>query len=224
MCGIVAYKGHKNCHSILLNGLKRLEYRGYDSAGIACLNIDGKLSITKRKGKVKELEAALNVKNFDSIGIAHTRWATHGKPNQINAHPHLDQSKKIALVHNGIIENYDPIKKFLISKKVKFKSETDTEVLVQLIGYFYNKGKMNFEEAVRAALQRVDGAYGIVILNTDYPDMMIAARKGSPLVLGIKEEEFFIASDILINTVKFNFNFLFPSLYPSLSIYLYSLT
>ena len=196
MCGIVAYKGHKNCHSILLNGLKRLEYRGYDSAGIACLNIDGKLSITKRKGKVKELEAALNVKNFDSIGIAHTRWATHGKPNQINAHPHLDQSKKIALVHNGIIENYDPIKKFLISKKVKFKSETDTEVLVQLIGYFYNKGKMNFEEAVRAALQRVDGAYGIVILNTDYPDMMIAARKGSPLVLGIKEEEFFIASDI----------------------------
>ena len=196
MCGIVAYKGHKNCHPILLNGLKRLEYRGYDSAGIACINSDGKLSIIKRKGKVKELEAALNVKNFDSIGIAHTRWATHGKPNQINAHPHLDQSKKIALVHNGIIENYDPIKKFLISKKVKFKSETDTEVLVQLIGYFYNKGKMNFEEAVRAALQRVDGAYGIVILNTDYPDMMIAARKGSPLVLGIKEEEFFIASDI----------------------------
>ena len=196
MCGIVAYKGHKNCHSILLNGLKRLEYRGYDSAGIACLNSDGKLSITKRKGKVKELEAALDVKNFDSLGIAHTRWATHGKPNQINAHPHSDQSKKIALVHNGIIENYDPIKKFLISKKVKFKSETDTEVLVQLIGYFYNKGKMNFEEAVRAALQRVDGAYAIVILNTDYPDMMIAARKGSPLVLGIKEEEFFIASDI----------------------------
>jgi glucosamine--fructose-6-phosphate aminotransferase (isomerizing) len=179
-----------------LNGLKRLEYRGYDSAGIACLNSNGKLSITKRKGKVKELEAALNIKNYDTIGIAHTRWATHGKPNQINAHPHSDQSEKIALVHNGIIENYDPIKKFLLSKRVKFKSETDTEVLVQLIGYFYNKGKMNFEEAVRAALQRVDGAYGIVILNTDYPDMMIAARKGSPLVLGIKEEEFFIASDI----------------------------
>jgi glucosamine--fructose-6-phosphate aminotransferase (isomerizing) len=196
MCGIVAYKGNKNCHPILLNGLKRLEYRGYDSAGIACLNSNGKLSITKRKGKVKELEAALNIKNYDTIGIAHTRWATHGKPNQINAHPHSDQSEKIALVHNGIIENYDPIKKFLLSKRVKFKSETDTEVLVQLIGYFYNKGKMNFEEAVRAALQRVDGAYGIVILNTDYPDMMIAARKGSPLVLGIKEEEFFIASDI----------------------------
>ena len=196
MCGIVAYKGHKNCHPILLSGLKRLEYRGYDSAGIACLHSNSKLSITKRRGKVKELEAALNPKSCDGIGIAHTRWATHGKPNQINAHPHTDQSKKIVLVHNGIIENYDPIKKFLLSKRVEFKSETDTEVLVQLIGYFYNKGKMSFEEAVRAALQRVDGAYGIVILNTDYPDMMIAARKGSPLVLGIKEKEFFIASDI----------------------------
>ena len=120
MCGIVAYKGHKNCHPILLNGLKRLEYRGYDSAGIACINNNDTLSVTKRKGKVKELESALSKKD-SSIGIAHTRWATHGKPNQINAHPHLDQSKKIALVHNGIIENYEPIKKFLLSKKVKFK-------------------------------------------------------------------------------------------------------
>ena len=196
MCGIVAYKGHKNCHSILLNGLKRLEYRGYDSAGLACLRNDGQLSITKRRGKVKELEEALTDKNCDGTGIAHTRWATHGRPNQINAHPHADQSRKIVLVHNGIIENYLPIKKFLISKKIKFKSETDTEVLVQLIGYFYNQGKMDFEKAVRAALQRVDGAYGIVIMNTDYPDMMIAARKGSPLALGIKDNEFFIASDI----------------------------
>ena len=196
MCGIVAYKGHKNCHPILLNGLKRLEYRGYDSAGIACINSNDKLVVTKRKGKVSELESALSNSEIYNLGIAHTRWATHGKPNQINAHPHLDQSKKIALVHNGIIENYDPIKKFLISKKIKFKSETDTEVLVQLIGYFYNQGKMGFEESVRAALQRVDGAYGIVILNADYPDMMIAARNGSPLVLGLKEEEFFIASDI----------------------------
>ncbi|MEE2632263.1 MAG: glutamine--fructose-6-phosphate transaminase (isomerizing) [Candidatus Neomarinimicrobiota bacterium] len=196
MCGIIAYKGHKNCYPILLNGLKRLEYRGYDSAGIACLHNDNKLSITKRRGKVRELEAALTSTDCDGIGIAHTRWATHGRPNQINAHPHTDQSKKIVLVHNGIIENYIPIKKFLLSKKVKFKSDTDTEVLVQLIGYFYNKGKMNFEKAVRAALQRVDGAYGIVILNKDYPDMMIAARKGSPLVLGLKDNEFFIASDI----------------------------
>ena len=196
MCGIVAYKGHKNCHSILLNGLKRLEYRGYDSAGIACLNSNNKISITKRRGKVKELESALTDKDCNGLGIAHTRWATHGRPNQINAHPHADQSKKIVLVHNGIIENYVPIKKFLLSKKIKFKSETDTEVLVQLIGYFYNQGKMNFEESVRAALQRVDGAYGLVILNADYPDMMIAARKGSPLVLGFKENEFFVASDI----------------------------
>jgi len=196
MCGIVAYKGYKNCHPILLSGLKRLEYRGYDSAGIACLHNDGKLSVTKRKGKVKELEDVMTGKNCDGVGIAHTRWATHGRPNQVNAHPHVDQSKKIVLVHNGIIENYVPIKKFLLSKKIKFKSDTDTEVLVQLIGYFYNKGKMNFEESVRAALQRVDGAYGIVILNTDYPDMMIAARKGSPLVLGLKDKEFFIASDI----------------------------
>ena len=196
MCGIVAYKGHKNCYPILLNGLKRLEYRGYDSAGIACLHNDNKLFITKRRGKVKELEAAITSKNCDGMGIAHTRWATHGRPNQVNAHPHTDQSKKIILVHNGIIENYVPIKKFLLSKKVKFKSDTDTEVLVQLIGYFYNKGKMNFEKAVRAALQRVDGAYGLVILNKDYPDMMIAARKGSPLVLGLKDNEFFIASDI----------------------------
>ena len=196
MCGIVAYKGHKNCYPILLNGLKRLEYRGYDSAGIACLHNDNKLSVVKRRGKVRELEAALTSTDCDGIGIAHTRWATHGRPNRINAHPHTDQSKKIVLVHNGIIENYIPIKKFLLSKKVKFKSDTDTEVLVQLIGYFYNKGKMNFEKAVRAALQRVDGAYGLVILNKDYPDMMIAARKGSPLVLGLKDNEFFIASDI----------------------------
>lgn len=195
MCGIVAYKGHKNCYPILLNGLKRLEYRGYDSAGIACLD-NNKLIITKRKGQVKELKVAIGEKDFKGLGIAHTRWATHGKPNQINAHPHTDQSEKIVLVHNGIIENYDSIKKFLLSKKVKFKSETDTEVLVQLIGYFYNKGKLGFENSVRAALQRVDGAYGVVILNKDFPDSMIAARKGSPLVLGVKEKEFFIASDI----------------------------
>ena len=195
MCGIVAYKGHKNCYPILLNGLKRLEYRGYDSAGIACLD-NNKLIITKRKGQVKELKVAIGEKDFKGLGIAHTRWATHGKPNQINAHPHTDQSEKIVLVHNGIIENYDSIKKFLLSKKVKFKSETDTEVLVQLIGYFYNKGKLGFENSVRAALQRVDGAYGIVVLNKDFPDSMIAARKGSPLVLGVKEKEFFIASDI----------------------------
>ena len=199
MCGIVAYKGQKNCYPILIDGLHRLEYRGYDSAGVACLS-DGKISITKRSGKVVQLEQKLKVngkfQNCDGAGIAHTRWATHGKPNQVNAHPHKDQSGNIVLVHNGIIENYNPIKKFLKSKKVKFKSETDTEVLVQLIGYFYNRGKLNFEQSVRAALQRVDGAYGIVVLNKKEPDIMIAARKGSPLVLGVKDSEFFIGSDV----------------------------
>ena len=199
MCGIVAYKGSKNCYPILIDGLHRLEYRGYDSAGVACLS-DGKISITKRSGKVVQLEQKLKVdgkfQNCYGAGIAHTRWATHGKPNQVNAHPHKDQSGNIVLVHNGIIENYNPIKKFLKSKKVKFKSETDTEVLVQLIGYFYNQGKLNFEQSVRAALQRVDGAYGIVVLNKKEPDVMIAARKGSPLVLGVKDSEFFIGSDV----------------------------
>ena len=199
MCGIVAYKGPKNCYPILIDGLHRLEYRGYDSAGVACLT-DGKISITKRRGKVIQLEKGLKTngkfQNCDGSGIAHTRWATHGKPNQINAHPHKDQSGNIVLVHNGIIENYNPIKKFLKSKKIKFKSETDTEVLVQLIGYFFNKGKLNFEQSVRAALQRVDGAYAIVVLNKKEPDVMIAARKGSPLVLGVKDGEFFVGSDI----------------------------
>ena len=200
MCGIVAYKGAKNCYPILLDGLHRLEYRGYDSAGVASLNKDGKLDVTKRTGKVKQLEQRLKskgiIQNCNGLGIAHTRWATHGKPNQVNSHPHQDQSGNIVMVHNGIIENYDPIKKFLKSKKVKFKSETDTEVLVQLIGYFSKNGKLNFEQSVRAALQRVDGAYAIVVLNKKFPDKMIAARKGSPLVLGVKDKEFFIGSDI----------------------------
>ena len=200
MCGIVAYKGEKNCYPILLDGLHRLEYRGYDSAGVACLSKDGNLNVSKRAGKVKQLEERINskglVENCNGSGIAHTRWATHGKPNQANSHPHQDQSGDISIVHNGIIENYDPIKKYLKSKKIKFKSETDSEVLVQLIGYFFKKGKLNFEQSVRAALQRVDGAYAIVVLNKKFPDMMIAARKGSPLVLGVKDKEFFIGSDI----------------------------
>jgi len=200
MCGIVAYKGKKNCYPILINGLKKLEYRGYDSAGIACISEKGKITISKRSGKVKQLEERLHKNNIHKkcigTGIAHTRWATHGRPNQVNSHPHNDQTGDIVLVHNGIIENYDPIKKFLKSKKVKFKSETDTEVLVQLIGYFYSKGKLTFEQSVRAALQRVDGAYAIVVLNKNEPDKMIAARKGSPLVLGINDEEFFVGSDV----------------------------
>jgi len=199
MCGIVAYKGNKDCHPILLDGLKRLEYRGYDSAGTAC-NHNGKIVVTKYRGKVADLERILKSRKIYSdcsgSGMAHTRWATHGEPNRKNAHPHVDQSGKIALIHNGIIENYITLKKFLKNKKIKFNSDTDTEVLVQLIGYFYNKVGLDFEESVRASLQRVDGAYGIVVLNSDEPDMMIAARSGSPLVLGIKDHEFFLASDI----------------------------
>jgi len=199
MCGIVAYKGNQDCHPILLDGLKRLEYRGYDSAGTAC-NHNGKLVVTKRRGKVADLERILKSRKIYSdcsgSGMAHTRWATHGEPNRKNAHPHVDQSGKIALIHNGIIENYITLKKFLKNKRIKFNSDTDTEVLVQLIGYFYNKVGLDFEESVRASLQRVDGAYGIVVLNSDEPDMMIAARSGSPLVLGIKDHEFFLASDI----------------------------
>ena len=199
MCGIVAYKGNQDCHPILLDGLKRLEYRGYDSAGTAC-NHNGKLVVTKRRGKVADLERILKSRKIYSdcsgSGMAHTRWATHGEPNRKNAHPHVDQSGKIALIHNGIIENYIALKKFLKNKRIKFNSDTDTEVLVQLIGYFYNKVGLDFEESVRASLQRVDGAYGIVVLNSDEPDMMIAARSGSPLVLGIKDHEFFLASDI----------------------------
>jgi len=199
MCGIVAYKGNQDCYPILLDGLKRLEYRGYDSAGTAC-NHNGKLVVTKRRGKVADLERILKSRKIYSdcsgSGMAHTRWATHGEPNRKNAHPHVDQSGKIALIHNGIIENYITLKKFLKNKRIKFNSDTDTEVLVQLIGYFYNKVGLDFEESVRASLQRVDGAYGIVVLNSDEPDMMIAARSGSPLVLGIKDHEFFLASDI----------------------------
>jgi len=200
MCGIVAYKGKKNCYPILINGLKKLEYRGYDSAGIACISEKGKITVTKRSGKVKQLEDVIRKQGLNKqcigTGIAHTRWATHGRPNQANAHPHSDQSGSIVLVHNGIIENYDPIKKFLKSKRIRFKSDTDTEVLVQLIGFFYNKGKLSFEQSVRAALQRVDGAYGIVVLNKKEPNTMIAARKGSPLVVGINDDEYFVGSDI----------------------------
>jgi len=196
MCGIIAAASNRNVGKLLVQGLHKMEYRGYDSAGIA-LHQKDQIAHLRTLGKVKLLEEKMIAEKPKSkLGIAHTRWATHGKPNQVNAHPHKDQSGNIVLVHNGIIENYDPIKKFLRSKKVKFKSETDTEVLVQLIGYFFNKGKLNFEQSVRAALQRVDGAYGIVVLNKKEPDVMIAARRGSPLVLGIKDKEFFIGSDI----------------------------
>jgi glucosamine--fructose-6-phosphate aminotransferase (isomerizing) len=194
MCGIVAYIGPKQAYPILLKGLQRLEYRGYDSAGIALLN--GGLILFKTKGKVAELEDYLKDKNLKgTIGIAHTRWATHGEPNQTNAHPHFSQSKKLAIIHNGIIENYAALKKELTKRGYKFDSETDTEVLVNLIEDIQQNENVSLEEAVRISLNQVIGAYAIVVLSQDNPDMLIAARKGSPLVIGVGEDDYFIASD-----------------------------
>ena len=197
MCGIVSYIGKSDPVPILLKGLKRLEYRGYDSSGIAMLDEDN-LNYIKKRGKVSELQSKVNLSSIKGhCGIAHTRWATHGIPNDINAHPHLDQTGKIALVHNGIIENYESIKQTLIGRGVSFTSDTDTEVLVQLISeLYYNKDeKIGFESAVKAALQEVVGAYGIVVICSDEPNTMIAARMGSPLVLGVGEGEYLLASD-----------------------------
>jgi len=194
MCGIVGYVGHREAYPILISGLKRLEYRGYDSAGVALLN--GTLNIFKQAGKVSALEKFATGKNLKShIGIGHTRWATHGAPNDTNAHPHLSFSENISIIHNGIIENYGPLKEQLQQRGYQFRSETDTEVLVNLIEDVQKNEKLNLFEAVRVALNRVVGAYAIVLLSKDEPDQLIAARKGSPLVIGIGENEFFIASD-----------------------------
>jgi len=193
MCGIVGYIGSKSAASILLEGLKRLEYRGYDSAGLA-VAIDSQLVIEKAIGRIMNLEAKVDGR-FDgsTVGIAHTRWATHGAPTVPNAHPHLDGSGKIALVHNGIIENYASLRKYLEDLGEKFYSETDTEVLSKLIGHFYTDG--NLEQAVRSALSEVQGTYGIAVLCSDQPDKIVAARKGSPLIVGIGKNEYIIASD-----------------------------
>lgn len=194
MCGIVGYIGHREAFPILINGLKRLEYRGYDSAGVALLN--GDLNVYKIKGKVKDLEGHTEGKALSGkIGMGHTRWATHGEPNDINAHPHMSTSKNFAVIHNGIIENYSSIKKELVSRGYEFESDTDTEVLVQLIDEIYTNSAVSAEEAVRLALKRVVGAYGIVVICKDEPNQLIAARKGSPIVVGIGENEYFVASD-----------------------------
>ena len=196
MCGIFGYFGRRDTESILLKGLKRLEYRGYDSSGIAVLNA-GSINYLKKSGKVEELKSYLvNSPLEGNIGIAHTRWATHGEPNDKNSHPHLDTTGKIALVHNGIIENYQDIKKVLNDENIDCVSETDSEVLVQLISLIYHKSeKLSFQDSVRAALREVVGAYGIAVICSDFPEMMISARMGSPLVLGLGEDEYFIASD-----------------------------
>jgi glucosamine--fructose-6-phosphate aminotransferase (isomerizing) len=194
MCGIVAYIGPKQAYPILINGLKRLEYRGYDSAGIALL--DKQLSVYKTKGKVSDLEAYAAKQNLNgNIGIAHTRWATHGEPNQVNAHPHYSQSKAIALIHNGIIENYAPLRKELEARGYVFQSSTDTEVLTNLIEDIKINEEVDLFEAVRIALNQVIGAYAIVVLEDGNPDALVVARKGSPLVIGIGKDDYYIASD-----------------------------
>ena len=196
MCGIVGYIGKNKASEILISGLKRLEYRGYDSAGI-CTIENSSLITTKCKGKVSKLESKLNPSlHSGNIGIGHTRWATHGEPNQINAHPHSDSKGKFSLIHNGIIENHYAIKEFLIKEGVNFKSDTDTEVLVQFMGYLYDKKNLSFFDALRLTLKEVVGAYGIVAVCQDEPDKIIAARNGSPLVLGLGEDENFVGSDI----------------------------
>ena len=194
MCGIVGYIGYKEAYPILVSGLKRLEYRGYDSAGVSILN--GEVKTFKRKGKVSDLEEFVKGKDIKGcIGIGHTRWATHGEPNDVNAHPHTSMNGYFTLIHNGIIENYAVLKKKLEQRGYTFKSATDTEVLVNLIEYIYLKGQVSAEIAVRLALHKVVGAYGLAILCREEPDKIIAARKGSPLVIGVGKDEYFIASD-----------------------------
>ena len=196
MCGIVGYIGKRKAYPILIKGLHRLEYRGYDSAGVALINEQGQLNVYKAKGKVSELETFCESKDTGGmIGIAHTRWATHGEPNTVNAHPHYSESERLAIIHNGIIENYAVLKAGLMEQGYTFKSDTDTEVLVQLVEYTQVNQHVDLKTAVQLALQQVIGAYAIAILDKTHPDTLIAARKGSPLVVGIGEEEYFLASD-----------------------------
>ena len=194
MCGIVAYIGHREACPILIKGLERLEYRGYDSAGVALLN--GNIHVYKVADKVSVLKNYLKDKDCKgTIGIGHTRWATHGEPNKVNAHPHFSSTKELAMIHNGIIENYDVLKTELLKRGQTFESETDTEVLINLIEHIYLTEKLSLEESVRVALTKVTGAYAIVVISKSNPDTIIAARKGSPLVIGLGEGEYFIASD-----------------------------
>jgi len=195
MCGIVGYTGPKEAYPIVITGLKRLEYRGYDSTGVALMN-GGKLKVYKKKGRVAGLEEEIIGKDLHAhTGIGHTRWATHGEPSDKNAHPHKSASGKLAMIHNGIIENYAQIKKDLANKGYTFTSETDTEVLLNFIEDIQKNNECDLEEAVRIALKRVTGAYCILLINEDDPETIIAARKGSPLVIGVGKGEHFLGSD-----------------------------
>ena len=196
MCGIVGYTGFQDAYDIVINGLRRLEYRGYDSAGIVLEDTNNSFEVKKTKGKVSDLvEISENLKATSHVGMGHTRWATHGVPSDRNSHPHVSNDGKIALVHNGIIENYDTIKTMLIGKGFTFSSETDTEVLVNLIQYILDTQKINFSEAVRYALNEVYGAYAITVMHKDYPGVLVVGRLGSPLAIGLGDKEYFIASD-----------------------------
>ena len=196
MCGIVGYIGKREAYPVLIKGLHRLEYRGYDSAGVALINPEGKLNVYKAQGKVAELEAFAQDKDIrGTIGIAHTRWATHGEPSTVNAHPHYSESEELAIIHNGIIENYSVLKQGLQQHGYTFKSATDTEVLVQLIEYTKRTDNVDLKTAVQLALNQVVGAYAIAVLDRSNPNVLVAARKGSPLVVGIGEDEYFLASD-----------------------------
>lgn len=193
MCGIVGYVGPRKAYPILMEGLKRQEYRGYDSAGIALIE-NGEILVQKSAGKIAALEASLEGRDFKATsGIAHTRWATHGEPTDINAHPHTGMTGKIAVVHNGIIENYGALREVLKRQGRIFRTETDTEIIAHLIEEHYDG---NLLQAVRRALTQVDGTYGIVVISLDDPDSMVAARSGSPLVIGCGEGENFVASDV----------------------------
>lgn len=197
MCGIIGFAGKTEAVPILLDGLERLEYRGYDSAGVAVVSADGRLQVKKSKGRLSVLRELLDSQNplSGNIGIGHTKWATHGEPNDTNTHPHVGQERKIAVVHNGIIENYLEIKNSLIRKGVVFSSDTDTEVIVQLLEYYYRK-KSNLMDAVYAVLNRIKGAYAMGILCSDFPGQMVAARKDAPLLIGYGQEGNYIASDV----------------------------
>lgn len=196
MCGIVGYLGNRDAYPILIKGLRRLEYRGYDSAGVAMISDDAQLNVYKTKGKVSDLEDFCKDKDLSGhVGIAHTRWATHGEPSSRNAHPHYSESKNLAIIHNGIIENYNEIKRNLIANGVHFRSDTDTEVLIQLIEYVQNKKNLDLLTAVQLSLHQVIGAYAIAILDKKNPNQIISARKQSPLVVGIGDNEFFLGSD-----------------------------